>query len=232
MRSTQTTRNNLKLAARNSAKRSFSVVRPCLLLLLCLAIASCSSLSHKGESPSAINPATHWQVTGKIALSSKLSRENPKYFKAQTLNFQRLNQGDNYLLTLNGSFGIGTTKIQRTPNTVTLTRGDQVVHDRTAEALFARLTGIDFPVTKMLNWLAGNNQSTQQKPTTTHQGIALNPSLTTSEFKDDGWQITYMKTIEASGFTLPSKISAMHDDYRVRAVMKDWQLGVASPQAN
>lgn len=206
-----------------SARSIKKNLRALFILALLANFIGCANLTRDTVDKIPRDPSTHWQVVGKLALSSKLPSSNPGYFKAQTLQFTFTNEGTNYRLTLNGSFGIGSTHIENRNHRLTLTRGSETLQANSADALFTELTGISFPVSNMLYWLAGGvNSSIENTP------IQLRHQIPSSEFCDNGWQVKYLEQSIENNFAVPTKLTAEHRDYRVKAVMKNWQTFAAT----
>jgi outer membrane lipoprotein LolB len=180
------------------------------ILALFIALTNCAQLPQQLTNTTSL--PTQWQTRGKLLLQSNHTETGKT--KRQTLRFSWHQTGEDYRIKLSGSFGLGTTIIQKKSNAVLMLRGKSVLSTASnAEDLFAQHTGMYLPVSQLRYWIAGQ-QSHQHSP---HQ--------LPKDFQHNDWQITYPSLTQVDGYSLPAKMIARNKKYTVTAIFNRWQLG-------
>jgi len=179
-------------------------------LLFTVLLASCAQLSQNLEQkPSTLALPAKWQTNGKLSLQAS-DLETGK-IKRQTLRFSWQQNGGDYQIKLSGSFGVGTTIIQKESNTVSMRRGKSIISTASdAETLFAQHTGILLPVSQLEHWITGQRSGSNG----THQAP--------KNFRYNDWQVSYPSLTLSNGYAMPAKMIADNGVYTVTAIFNRW----------
>lgn len=198
------------------------VCKPWRFLALPLAalLASCASHSTRDVLPldeatvPTVSVPTHWQLSGKIALS------NGQDSGSGRLEWQQ--DGDFFNMSLRSPISGQSWQLLGGPEGCALEGfKPEPVMASTPEELVRRELGWELPVGSLKGWLFGQ----------------VNPGARTRvddngrllEQSDDGWTITYRDWREQQGHWLPGKVFAKKKPYQVRLAIQTWNLDEAAP---
>ncbi|AVP97521.1 outer membrane lipoprotein LolB [Ahniella affigens] len=203
-------------------KRWRVLALPLVALTLVALLASCASQSTRDLPPSDaadVAPApvivpTHWQLSGKIALS------NGQDSGSGRLEWQQ--DGDFFNMSLRSPISGQSWQLLGGPEGCALEGfKPEPVMASTPEELVRRELGWELPVGSLKGWLFG-----QIEPSATTRYDANGRVL---EHTDDGWTITYRDWREQQGHWLPGKVFAKKKPYQVRLAIQTWNLDEPSP---
>ncbi|CAG8998097.1 MAG: Outer-membrane lipoprotein LolB [Candidatus Celerinatantimonas neptuna] len=151
---------------------------------------------------------THWQVTGQIAFFT------PKQRHSASLYWNHQSGSDH--LVLSGPFGHQLLNARIRPENATIDTNGKTYLGPDATELFHELTGWKLPINRLPNWLQGLpvdasyqlNKQQRIRHLTSH----------------DGWHITYQRYQKVGRYILPSRLTAVHGDVRIKVFINQWQL--------
>ena len=192
--------------------------RPSLFLLLpALMLAGCAARTGitlpemaDWEARKAILEATdEWEFAGRIGLSAGDEGFNGKLWWRQ--------DGVVFRARVSGPLGVGTIFINGDRGELTLTDRDGVVTELDdAEAELRQRYGWTIPVTSLRYWALGiPDPAAVSQPAFGAHGLM-------TELEQRNWRVTIGQYAEAAGQLMPRRLTALHDDVRVRLVIDSW----------
>jgi outer membrane lipoprotein LolB len=159
-----------------------------------------------------LQACAHFALRGRVAVAAGAEGFNA--------NLRWLQDGARSQLTLEGPLGVGGTQITAAGNelSVITSRGQQIDSEAAHAELTQRL-GFDPPLVSLRYWVLGVPDPAL--PATE----ALDPSLQRlSALTQAGWRVDYSTYTNASGQSLPARLTLQRDAVRVRLLVDDWQL--------
>lgn len=154
---------------------------------------------------------TDWQLAGRVAIRNAE--------EGWSANFDWWQTGQRYRIRLRGPFGQGAVELHGDAQGVWLKRKDQApVYAHDADALLARETGWQLPVSGLGAWLRGLPDTT---PPVTSLDWDSAGQLT--QLQQSGWQIDYRRYRTVGERQLPDKLQLVRDGLRVKVVVDSWQ---------
>ena len=192
-------------------KSNFLLLLPVLLLAGCAGRSGITLPEMAGwESRKAVLERTdEWEFAGRIGLSAGDEGFNGKLWWRQ--------DGLVFRARVSGPLGVGTIFINGNGGELTLTDRDGVVTELVdAETELRQRYGWTIPVTSLRYWALG---------------IPDPGPVSQLEFGADGlmntlgqrnWNVTIGQYAEAAGQMMPRRLTALHDDIRLRLVIDTW----------
>lgn len=205
------------------------------LLALLLVIGGCASVNLEplpeglsdqpptswAERKNRLNQLTQWQLTGKLAV------RQPSDSGTAIINYWN-QQGNIYDIGLSSSFlGMGRTRLRGTPDFIDLTMPDgNRYQSGDPEALVDAATGWQLPLGNLTRWIKG------LPGTGDNYQMLFDDQGQLALIRQQGWEIRYDRWNRfIEGYPpLPSRLTAIKDDKRVRVVVTDWQISGDSPE--
>ncbi len=199
-----------------------------------LFLTSCSNLP---EVPSEISDLENssqlkiWGNQGKMAvrLNESSIKKNQRHSSQQPTNYTARyswqQEHNNFQINLASTFGIGNVVIKqqiidRVP-LVELFKGDQLIDSaNNAETLLYNQTQMLLPVSMLRYWILG-------QPDPEHEFVDIfntKHESDISSFTQGGWQVDFLKTTKINGYTLPTKIKSISQDFTVVIAINTWSL--------
>ena len=117
-------------------------------LILALILGGCSSHLKKAPWPAHISELQHWKFSGKIGYRN--ARESGSAY----ISWE--NRGDDFTITLNGTFGLGKVTLIKIDNLYHLKSKDKNLTSPNPETLLAEATGLRLPLDGLRKWVTGN----------------------------------------------------------------------------
>ncbi len=157
--------------------------------------------------------AQSFEVRGKLGLSSAGRGYNAG------LRWTQL--GPLIDLQVQGPIGIGRTRVQGTPDAITITdsKGQSQFYDNPAAALTASL-GWSLPLQSLRFWALGLPDPAQPA----RQLAASDGTDGGPRFEQAGWQVDVTQTKAVGPHVLPRKITLTQGTTRVRLVISNWDF--------
>ncbi|MFT5930422.1 MAG: outer membrane lipoprotein LolB [Oceanospirillaceae bacterium] len=204
-----------------ATSRFKSLTRLASLVLICLAIAACST-TPKSNNQHIVNHAyspfeykqaeleklVQWDVEGKMAVYV-----NDKHNSGLLTWRQRSAYFD---LLINGPLGSGQLHVEGTPGLVIATSSKGQVEAESIEALFKQEFGWQFPMQELRYWARGiPHPDNKAKITYNAEGEA-------ATIEQGDWHVTYLSYSKVTGLPMPNKIEIVGTDIRLVLVLKSW----------
>jgi outer membrane lipoprotein LolB len=163
---------------------------------------------------SSLGELDHWKLTGKLAV------RQPSDSGTAIINHW-IQDGEAYDLALSSSFlGMGSTTLKGVPGFIELTLPNgENYRSGEPEALVEAATGWQLPLENLTWWIRG-----LPSPASDYR-LLFDDQGTLAIIRQNGWEIRYdrWQTFLSSYPALPSRITALKEDKRVRLVVSDWQ---------
>lgn len=193
-----------------------------------LLLHGCAQLRPRGELPPQALP-TNWENSGKIALNiNAQGQEQPG--SNHVLRYVWQQQGEDYTLKLSGAFGLGAVVIQREGDSVTLTRGENVIAQASdSEDLFFQHTGLWLPVSLLRYWITGAPDAAAANKPVTNTPVATEQNTAARHiagFVRNGWTVSYPKVDQWQGYTLPRKMVASGQEAALTVAIARWHFDI------
>jgi len=155
----------------------------------------------------------HWTIQGKIAV-----RQSDRTDTGMVRNWDQ--SGENFSLSVSSSFmGMGTTRLEGNPGYLTITTpdGKQLFSDD-PEGLIHEALGWDLPIASLAYWVRGI-----PAPGAEHH-LYFDEDGQIGYLQQSGWQVYYEnhEKLDNELPALPRRLTATHDDARVRLVVTGW----------
>lgn len=154
-----------------------------------------------------------WRLSARLGLSAE-----EQHWSAQL--HWRFRDG-RHVLDLSGPMGQGGGRLTLDGARPALleTRAGERLRAEDPDALVARLTGREMPVSGMIYWVRGLPQ-----PDVAHD-IELDSEGRPVRIAQAGWTVEYVDYEEVDGVQLPSRINMWRDGVELRARLGGWRLG-------
>ena len=191
-----------------------------LLLLIALLLPGCAMLTPQGGKEtlqSSLNDVTHWQVRGKLSVVS------PQDSATGYLTWDQ--QDDQYDLFIAGPFGAGASRLSGDNHQASLSLPDWDT-PRTAESaelLMLQYMGWNFPVSDIRYWVKGQ-LSPDLRSSKDSQAVEYDDNGLLKSLNQHGWEVTYSRYSNQSGYWLPGLIKIRGHDFRFTFSIKQWTL--------
>lgn len=156
---------------------------------------------------------THnWQAKGKISLQFKDERQNASFTWNQKEN--------DFTVHLFGPLGQGSILLRQSQGLASLeSSGHGKKEAQTPEQLMQDTLGWQVPISNLQHWIKG---TPLQEINTSEQRMDKQGFITA--FKQQGWQIKYLKRQRNNGWLLPKRIVITQDNMRLVIIVKDWKI--------
>ncbi len=157
-----------------------------------------------------LEEAESYKVYGRTAIKHPAQNGQVSFAIEQAKN-EALN------IIIQGPFAQGRVDIEVKDDETSIVIDEKTFKDKSADRLFAELTGIDWPVSGTQQWIKGRTSKAMTKVT-----YDENTQLP-KRFTEDGWTITYNEWIEKNGMQLPLKMEVTRgNDIRLRFLIDNW----------
>lgn len=135
------------------------------------------------------------------------------------INWQHTTKTD--VINLFSPFGGQVAKINKTPQSVTLTdnKGNRIT-EGDMNGLMQKHFGWVLPVLALEDWALGRiklGEHTANEPTFDEKGRL-------QSFSQDGWAVRYKRYIQTSGYDLPSKLTLRKDGLYLKLLIESWDI--------
>ena len=187
------------------------------LLLLLLILSGCATTPHPIQKPDnleqQLTSLQSWNLNGKLGYRSA------NQGGSAWIDWQQ--RAQNFILTLSGPFGAGTTLIEGSENHAVLQRAGQppLVAENPAE-LTETLFGWQWPVEDLLYWVKGIPSAIQDVESATYNEQGL-----LTELQQGDWALKFSNhSLNDDGLILPGKVIGKRDEISFTLVVKSWQL--------
>ncbi len=118
-------------------------------------------------------------------------------------------------LIIQGPLGSGRIDLAVSPNESILKTDEKTYVGQSPDELFTEITGFDWPISGMQNWLVGI-------PNTKATNIQRDDKKRIIAFKEDGWNIQYKKWMNYKKRDIPQSIELTRGDVRLRLLVEHW----------
>lgn len=169
--------------------------------LLSLCLISCSL------SPS--KPKEHWDISGKIGITT------PNESVAGFIQWQQ--DGNDFDIFVSGPLSVGSTHIQGNAASISLTREGKTVEGINPQQLIYDELGWFFPIENLAFWLKG--KAAPYSPAKKH--FTDNKRL--RSLQQDTWQVEYLRYDDYH--QLPQRIRISQGQWKFLIVIKHWNVG-------
>jgi len=171
-----------------------------VFLMLCLTACSIS--------PSKTAPDEHWDISGKIGITT------PNESVAGFIEWQQ--KGEDFDIYVSGPLSVGSTRIQGNVASISLTHDGKTVQGINPQKLIYQELGWFFPIENLAYWLKGKVAPYSQAST------QLNDNDQLSVIKQDQWQIEYLRYDDF--YQLPQRIRISQGQWKFLIVIKHWNF--------
>lgn len=183
-------------------------------------ISACSTLPD--ESTTNVEWEKHNFLLSKILsfqATGKIGYRGPN--DTVSLSFHWKHSEQKSELRLFNVLGSTVLKLTMTPEGSTvITNNDQVIKDQDANRLFAKLTGMVFPVSQMKDWIKGlPNQADSYIFNNTNTVQSL-----TKQSNGRMWTLTYNRYQDHQGLPLPYQMTLNSSDTQIKIIVSKWIL--------
>ena len=190
-------------------------LRPLLWGLLFLMLSGCAALRPQGGQEhlqDRLSQLQHWQVRGKMSVRT------PDDSATGYLDWKQ--DGRSYDIYIAGPLGQGATRLTGDSKhaALTLPGWDEPREAESAEELMLLYMGWNFPVSDIRYWVKG-----QASP----RGDAIteyDESGLLSRMEQYGWEITYSRYSQQSGYWVPGLVKVSGYDFRFTFSIREWTL--------
>lgn len=180
--------------------------RHCLIVAACL-LAACSTTP---SAPAVSATTQSWQFSGKLGLWGENLQESA--------NLAWRDCGNTYRIRLSGPLGSTLAVISGDKEGVTLERNKQETLSAATPDELAELLGWPMPVSALRHWLVGN-----PVPREPYRGLNSEQDLL-QELVQLGWAIQYRYPENAVRSSLPSALQLQDQQWRLKLIIRDWQI--------
>ena len=149
------------------------LVCTCVILIL----ASCTHFKVPNQQ---IGDQNHWRANGKLGIVAN--------GKPRSVNFDWLNQADDFDIRLTGTFGIGNARLRQRENQIELHAKGEIHRAQDAQTLLYRVTGLDIPVSGLKHWIKGHRH-----PEATVKSIEHDDQGRLKHLSQLGWTIEFQR---------------------------------------
>lgn len=150
-----------------------------------------------------------WHISGGIAV-----KEGHEGFSG-SLDWRQTGPTD-YTIVIAGPLGSGKIKMTANNGHVTLSDGSTTAHSNNASTLIKEQTGYSIPISSLFYWIRGlpaPNASAQK---------SFDQFGHLQQLRQIGWQIDYKRFTAFKGYDVPSKLSAIKGNIKVKIVVNQW----------
>lgn len=150
-----------------------------------------------------------WEFAGRIGVSAGDEGFNGKLWWRQ--------DGVVFRARISGPLGVGTIFINGDRRELTLTDRDGVVTELIdAEVDLRERYGWTIPVASLRYWALGIPDPSSPSE------AGFNETGQLSELKQRNWQVTISQYADGGGQSMPRRVTATNDDFKVRLVIDNW----------
>lgn len=152
-----------------------------------------------------------WEFAGRIGLSAGDEGFNGKLWWRQ--------DGVVFRARVSGPLGVGTIFINGDDGELTLTDRDGVVNELDdAEAELRQRYGWTIPVTSLRYWALGIPDPASESQ------LEFGTDGHMNKLEQRNWSVTIGQYAEAAGQPMPRRLTARHEDIRLRLVIDSWRF--------
>ncbi len=123
---------------------------------------------------------------------------------------------ENLKLIVQGPLGSGRIDLIVSPEESILISDDKTYKGQSPDALFTEITGFDWPISGLKNWILG-------KPDANATALRYDDKNRITSFKEDGWNIQYKKWTHYKKRDVPQSIELTRGDIRLRLLIEHWK---------
>jgi outer membrane lipoprotein LolB len=155
----------------------------------------------------------NWEFSGRVGISTDADGFDG--------NLRWIQDGDEYQLTVSGKLGIGAIRIEGNGRSVVLTDKDGVqTRLQDAELELKSRYGWTIPIESLRYWAMGIPDPIAEPIGQFVTTFNAEGQLHT--LQQGGWQVTISRYKEGGGQSMPSRLSAVNSDTKVRLVIDRW----------
>lgn len=174
-----------------------------MLLLAALLLSSCAQIS--SSPPTA---AIHWQLKGKLSVSS------PQGGGSGQFNWHIY--PDRFEITLRGPLGYGTARLSGTPQLALLEQGETRISG-SVEQLSRQWLGSELPLQALQHWADGQ---IAPSPYPDPDSARYNVQQQLTEFSQMGWQLRLSRYPDNEKSSKPNKINGQKGEQRFTLIVQ------------
>lgn len=152
---------------------------------------------------------THWRIRGGLAV-----KEGNQGLTA-SLIWQQSGK-EHFLINLLGPLGTGSLKLTVNDKQVEITDGKQRFLGNDPELLIKQHTGHTIPVKSLFYWVRGLPYPNTPSTKVTDQFGHLR------SLEQQGWKIIYQRFTSFKGLDLPSKLTALKQNTKIKVIINQW----------
>jgi len=182
--------------------------------IICLAVLLLSACAHSPTPlqalPNQTREAAAFNVNGRIAVRHQEQRHSGG------LRWQHQAARDEMLLQ--GPLGITGARIVSDAQSVSLEQGGKIYQATDVETLMENVLGWSLPLPVLQHWLLGVVDAA------TPAEIERDALGRITLLKQAGWQVRYLRYVDDTQDSLPSRITLTHDDLQVQLFIDEWEF--------
>jgi outer membrane lipoprotein LolB len=206
---------------RMAARRSLTPVTTSAALLLILIISGCATrqslqlpdLTNWDTRTAVLAGLDDWEFSGRVGVSTETDGFDGK--------LRWIQEGDKFQATVSGKLGIGAIRVEGDGHSVVLTDKDGVKTElRDAELELQYRYGWTIPVESLRYWAMGIPDPVAE-PVGQHIST-FNAEGQLETLQQRGWLVTISRYKEGGGQSMPSRLSAVNPDTKVKLVIDQW----------
>ncbi|MGB0360561.1 MAG: lipoprotein insertase outer membrane protein LolB [Endozoicomonas sp.] len=153
---------------------------------------------------------TTWQVSGRLNLKV------PK--QSGTMSVDWSQQEKDYQIYLDGPFGSAIAAISGSQTQVSVTASDQTLIGSSPERLLYSMTGWQFPVSYLKDWIKG------MPVVGIESSLVLNNQGYAKKIEQVGWKVVYQKYEEYGSLLLPSRLTVSNKIVKLNILINHWSI--------
>jgi outer membrane lipoprotein LolB len=177
-----------------------------MAIMLCIGGCATHQVDGKHEAVTDVSQLTAWSAQGRMGITGVP--------QAGSASFNWQQHDDVSQINLHGPLGVGAISLLLDDGLhITLGNGTHYDADAALRELELRM-GAAVPIKQLCYWLRG-----EPAPGDYQWMNDANKVL-----QQDGWRIEYNESTMVNALQLPKKITATHDEVRIRVVIEEWKL--------
>jgi outer membrane lipoprotein LolB len=200
----------------------------CLLcLVLLFALPACSTVPHQDTGQAQrlqlhelksdrLMKQTDWSLSGKLAISNGKEGGSGRFYWHRDQDASQMN--------FHGAMGRGAWRLEANVDGARLELADGTLHHaRSVDLLVRAQLGWEIPAESLSWWVRG-----LVAPGDVSERI-FDDQGNLSRLLQDGWTIEFGKYKSLGGFYLPLRMKAQQADWKVKLVVRDWEMAATEP---
>ncbi len=184
-------------------------------------LAGCSEMpllpggERDAERQSQLQQIKRWKLNGRLSLAT----ENESW----TVTFYWSQDNERYLMRFIAPLGQGTYALRggEQDGVYLLTAKNEVLRSNNAETLLRESVGWHIPVSGFKYWVLG-----LPEPGVQLQDQKFDTQGRMTELRQDNWNISIKRYMDAGGIELPGKIFMENDHFKLKLVVQEWDTRV------